>query len=93
MPDVVSPAEELTQLKQDLEGKQNDTSRLAKETDQLKARIADLSKTVVDIDQKNERIREGGGRGRRSAEDPDGIRQHGDNDAQGRSRTRQYDGH
>ena len=43
MPDVVSPAEELTQLKQDLEGKQSDTSRLAKEIDQLKARIADLS--------------------------------------------------
>jgi predicted nucleic acid-binding Zn-ribbon protein len=52
MPDVVSPAEELAQLKQDLEGKQSDTSRLAKEVDQLKARIADLSKTVGDIDQK-----------------------------------------
>ena len=48
----VSPAEELAQLKQDLEGKQNDTSRLARQIDQLNARIADLSKTAVDIDQK-----------------------------------------
>jgi hypothetical protein len=51
-PIVVSPAEELVQLKQGLEGKQNDTSRLAKEIDQLKARIGNLSKTVSEIDQK-----------------------------------------
>jgi chromosome segregation ATPase len=52
MPDIVSPAEKLAQLKRDLERKQNDSSRLAKEIDQLKTRSADLSKTVVDIDQK-----------------------------------------
>jgi predicted nucleic acid-binding Zn-ribbon protein len=49
---AILPVDELAQLKQDLEEKQNDTSKLAKEMDQLKARIADLSKTVSDIDQK-----------------------------------------
>ena len=52
MPDTKLPADELAQLKQDLEGKQNATSELAKEVDRLKAQIADLTKTVGDIDQK-----------------------------------------
>jgi predicted nucleic acid-binding Zn-ribbon protein len=52
MPVATLPADELAQLKQDLEVKQNDTSKLAKEIDNLKAQIADLSKTVGDIDQK-----------------------------------------
>ena len=52
MPVATLPADQLAQLKQDLEAKQNDTSKLAKEIDHLKAQIADLGKTVGDIDQK-----------------------------------------
>ena len=51
-PEPTVPADELIKLKQDLENKQNDNNTLVQEIDRLKAKIADLGKTVGDIDKK-----------------------------------------
>ena len=46
------PADKLSELRQELEGKESENSKLAKKIEQLKAQISDVSKTVGDIDQK-----------------------------------------
>ena len=48
-----SPADQLAQLKQDLEANQAKTADLSKEADRLKAQITDLGKSVVEIDGKS----------------------------------------
>jgi len=52
MPDATTPAEELELLKQSLNDNQANAAELAKESERLKAQIADLDKTVKEVDQK-----------------------------------------
>jgi archaellum component FlaC len=49
---LTAPADELIELKQELEDKKTNNNNIAKDIDRLKAKIADLSKTVGDIDKK-----------------------------------------
>jgi chromosome segregation ATPase len=52
MPDALSPADELEVLKQTLDENQTKASELARGSERLKAQIADLEKTVKEVDQK-----------------------------------------
>ena len=52
MPAIVSPSDQLTQWNDTLGKNQSQSADLAKDIDRLKNQIADLTKTVSDIDQK-----------------------------------------